>query len=520
MNTPAVKTGHPKGLYVLFVTEMWERFSYYGMRAIFVLFLTKAMLFSGKDASNIYGSYTGLVYLTPLIGGYISDRYWGNRRSIFIGGIMMALGQFLMFFSASSLGTASSNMMMLAGLTMLIIGNGFFKPNISTMVGQLYTKDDVRVDGAFTIFYMGINLGAFFSPLVCGGLGDTGDVHDFKWGFLAAGIGMIISVITFELLKNKYIIGPTGEAIGLPPGHYTTAEEKLKNKADAPKTNMNKLFMILGIGMALVYVFNTFMGQDLIGSLIFASALAVPALIITDGSLTKNEKDRIWVIFILAFFVIFFWSAFEQAGASLTLFADQQTDRSIGGWEMPASWFQSINPLGIILMAPLFSTLWLALGKKKLEPSSPLKMAIGLILLCLGYVVITFGVNGVDAATKISMWWLIGLYVLHTMGELCLSPIGLSMVSKLAPVRFASLLMGTWFLANAAANKLAGTLSALIPPSAAELAEGPVEYPALFGFAITNLYEFFMIFIIMSGVAAAILIFIYKRLVKMMHGVH
>jgi POT family proton-dependent oligopeptide transporter len=187
---------------------------------------------------------------------------------------------------------------------------------------------------------------------------------------------------------------------------------------------------------------------------------------------------------------------------------------------MPASWFQSINPLGIILMAPLFSMLWISLGKKKLEPSSPLKMAIGLILLCLGYVVITFGVNGVDASTKITMWWLISLYVLHTMGELCLSPIGLSMVSKLAPARFASLLMGTWFIANAAANKLAGTLSALIPPSAAELAEGPVPNPMIFGFEISNLYEFFMIFIIMSGVAAAILIFIYKRLVKMMHGVH
>ncbi|MBP6335350.1 MAG: peptide MFS transporter [Bacteroidia bacterium] len=520
MNTPAVQTGHPKGLYVLFVTEMWERFSYYGMRAIFVLFLTKAMLFSGKDASNIYGSYTGLVYLTPLIGGYISDRYWGNRRSIFIGGIMMALGQFLMFFSASSLGTASANMAMLAGLTMLIIGNGFFKPNISTMVGQLYTKDDLRVDGAFTIFYMGINLGAFFSPLVCGGLGDTGDINDFRWGFLAAGIGMIVSVITFELLKNKYIVGPTGEPVGLPPSHYQTKEQRTQSKADAPKTNMNKLFMILGIGAALVFVFNRFMGLDLIGSLIFASAIAVPALIITDSSLTKTEKDRIWVIFILAFFVIFFWSAFEQAGASLTLFADQQTDRHIGAWEMPASWFQSINPLGIILLAPLFSTLWIGLGRKKLEPSSPLKMAIGLILLCLGYVVITFGVQGVDAATKISMWWLIGLYVLHTMGELCLSPIGLSMVSKLAPVRFASLLMGTWFLANAAANKLAGTLSALIPPGANELAEGPVDYPVLLGFQITNLYEFFMIFIIMSGVAAGILILIYRKLIKMMHGVH
>ncbi len=520
MNTPAIKTGHPKGLYVLFVTEMWERFSYYGMRAIFVLFLTKALLFSDKDASNIYGSYTGLVYLTPLIGGYISDRYWGNRRSILVGGLLMAIGQFLMFFCGNMLGTEMSNTMMLAGLTLLIIGNGFFKPNISTMVGQLYTKTDSRVDGAFTIFYMGINLGAFFSPLVCGGLGDTGNIQDFKWGFLAAGIGMIISVISFELLKNKYLVDPEGKSIGMPPSRVKA--EKAEKIAEGPKTNMGKSGFIIVLGFILVFVFNKVLGLDLIGSCIFASALAIPSLIITDASLTNNEKQRIWVIFILAFFVIFFWSAFEQAGASLTLFADKQTERHIGGWEMPASWFQSINPLGIILLAPLFSMLWIGLGKKKKEPSSPLKMALGLGLLCVGYIVIAVGVKGVDANTKISMWWLTSLYVLHTMGELCLSPIGLSMVSKLAPVRFASLLMGTWFLANAAANKLAGSLSALIPPGAGEtpLAAGSLEYPTLLGFQITNLYEFFMIFILMSGIAALILVLIYRKLIKMMHGVN
>lgn len=518
MNTPSVKSGHPRGLYVLFVTEMWERFSYYGMRAIFVLFLTKALVYNNEDASNIYGSFTGLVYLTPLIGGYISDRYWGNRRSILVGGIMMAIGQILMFFSGSSLGSGTETTLMLAGLTFLIIGNGFFKPNISTMVGQLYRRDDHRVDGAFTIFYMGINLGAFFSPLVCGGLGDTGDMHDFRWGFLAAGVGMIISVITFEILKNKYLVDPDGQPVGLPPSHYKKASTE--PVIEVPKANMNKIFMIMGMGAVLVFVFFRFMGLDLIGSLIFASAIAVPALIITDSSLTKDEKERIWVIFTLAFFVIFFWSAFEQAGASLTLFADSQTDRKIGTWEMPASWFQSINPLGIILLAPLFSSLWLSLGKRKIEPPSPLKMAMGLGLLCLGYVVIAVGVNGVDASTKISMWWLISLYILHTMGELCLSPIGLSMVSKLAPVRFASLLMGTWFLSNAAANKLAGTLSALIPPSHDDLASGAAKIPQIFGHQISNLYEFFMIFIIMSGVAAILLTIIYKKLVKMMHGVH
>ncbi len=509
----APATGHPKGLYVLFVTEMWERFSYYGMRAIFMLFLVKGLLMNGKDASNIYGSFTGLVYLTPLIGGYVSDRYWGNRRSIFIGGILMAIGQFMMFFSGNAIGSGTAFPLMIGGLTFLIIGNGFFKPNISTMVGQLYPKGDSRIDAAFTIFYMGINLGALFAPIVCGYFGEN---IDFKWGFFAAGVGMVVSVITFELLKNKYIVDSEGAAIGMPPSHYQA--QKAEKKAAGPSTNMGKIFVALGVALGLIYVFHSFMGLDIFGALIFSSAIAVPALIISDNSLTKDERSRIWVIFILAFFVIFFWSAFEQAGASLTLFADQQTDRHLGAWEMPASWFQSINPLGIIILAPLFSSLWVSLGRRKLDPPSPLKMALGLLLLCLGYMVIAAGVHGVDSSVKISMWWLIILYVLHTMGELCLSPIGLSMVSKLAPLRFSSLLMGTWFLANAAANKLAGTLSGLIPPGAGESeATAPAQ---LLGFTIDNLYSFFMIFIIMSGAAAGLLFVLYRWLSKMMKGVH
>jgi proton-dependent oligopeptide transporter, POT family len=516
MNAPSTSKGHPKGLYVLFVTEMWERFSYYGMRAIFMLFLVKGLLMSEKDASNIYGSFTGLVYLTPLIGGYVSDRYWGNRRSIFIGGILMAIGQFMMFMSGNVLGTATANPFMIGGLTFLIIGNGFFKPNISTMVGQLYPKGDSRIDAAFTIFYMGINLGALFAPLVCGYLGEN---VDFKWGFFAAGVGMVISVITFEILKHKYLISPDGDALGLPPSR--SQAEKAEKKASGPPTNMGKIFLMLAVAMGLIYVFHSFLGMDVFGAIIFSSAIAVPALIITDSSLSKDEKSRIWVIFILAFFVIFFWSAFEQAGASLTIFADQQTDRHLGAWEMPASWFQSINPLGIIILAPLFSSLWVNLGRRRLDPPSPMKMAIGLLLLCLGYVVIAMGVHGVDSSVKISMWWLIILYVLHTMGELCLSPIGLSMVSKLAPLRFSSLLMGTWFLANAAANKLAGSLSALIPPGAGEDPAAATEAPAvLFGFPIDNLYSFFMIFIVMSGAASLLLFFLYRWLSRMMKGVN
>lgn len=505
-DTNPTSKGHPKGLYLLFFTEMWERFSYYGMRAIFVLFMTKILVFSDAEASNIYGSFTGLVYLTPLLGGYLSDRYLGNRRSIVTGGLLMALGQFLMFFSASSSGALGLTYMW-AGLTFLIVGNGFFKPNISTMVGQLYPQGDRRVDSAFTIFYMGINLGAFFSPLICGSLAEN---VDFKWGFFAAGVGMLMGLVTFLISKNKLLVNQEGKPIGMP----------------VAKMDMKAIGSIVG-AIALIFILMNFKGIavwagipaafDPISYLIYGAMILIPAIIISNKSLNKEEKSRIWVIFILAFFVIFFWSAFEQAGASLTIFADKQTNRHIGNWEMPASWFQSVNPLAIIVLAPLFSVLWGSLHKRNMEPASPRKMAYGLVLLCVGYIVIALAVKGVDSTVKISMWWLIALYVLHTMGELCLSPIGLSMVSKLSPARFGSLLMGVWFLANAAANKLAGSLSALIPPTGTEPGQA-VAYPSLLGFQITNLYEFFMVFIIMTGVAAVILFVLSNVLLKMMRG--
>ncbi|WHF52082.1 peptide MFS transporter [Chryseobacterium gotjawalense] len=498
----AVQKGHPKGLYLLFMTEMWERFSYYGMRAIFVLYMTKMLLMGDAEASEIYGSYTGLVYLTPLLGGYLSDRFLGNRRSIEIGGVLMAIGQFIMFFSASTNGSSAITLMWI-GLTMLIIGNGFFKPNISTMVGQLYPKGDRRVDSAFTIFYMGINLGAFFSPLICGTLAEK---VDFKWGFLAAGIGMVFGLITFMVQKNRLLVDNNKQPIGMPTNKFGIAQ-----------------FGMVAGAIAMIFFFMNFKTMfksdlDIIGYLIYGAMVLMPLLVLTDKGLTKEERDRIMVIFILAFFVIFFWGAFEQAGASLTIFADRQTDRHIFGWEMPASYFQSVNPLAIILLAPLFSSLWLNLGNRNREPSSPKKMAIGLTLVSLGYGVIAFAVYGIGAMDKVSMFWLISLYVIHTMGELCLSPIGLSMVSKLSPLRFSSLLMGTWFLANAAANKFAGTLSALIPGSG-ENGQG-AKTTNFLGFEIANLFDFFLVFIVMCGVAAAVLFLMSRWLEKKMHGVN
>ena len=608
-----IKQGHPKGLYVLFITEMWERFSYYGMRAIFTLFMAKALLFSVTLKSQIYGSYTGLVYLTPLIGGYVADRYWGNRKSIIVGGILMAIGQFFMFLSGTFYTTVSfATTLMFVGLAFLIFGNGFFKPNIATMVGQLYPKGDKRIDSAFTIFYMGINLGAFIAPLLCGFVGEKYDAAGnnlpqyFRWGFLAACFGMITSVILFVWLKNKYIVTPDGVQIGDKPNakRDTTITETNEIKEFTPMTFVT--WGVVAILLFWTFMFGwdfTMLGEvmtgfksdplgfvhhtmgidfDLVGSIIFSFAVAIPGLIISDRTLTKIEKERIWVIFIACFFVIFFWSAFEQAGASLTYFADEQTNRSLFGWIVPASYFQSVNAVAIVIFAPLFAWLWTKLGQKNMEPPSPFKQALGLFLLAIGYLVIAFGVKGLEPGVKVSMLWLIALYTIHTYGELCLSPIGLSMVNKLAPVRLASLLMGVWFLANATANKFAGTLSGLYPEPLVPVevvnnikitdninilkkdaktidyngkqvySMEVIDYSSIkkdstyngmkgeklrddvvmqvekasitkektfVGFKINDLYSFFMIFVFMAGAASVILFLISKKLVKMMNGV-
>jgi proton-dependent oligopeptide transporter, POT family len=501
--------GHPRGLYVLFATEFWERFSYYGMRAIFVLFMTDKLLFDKAYASNIYGSYTGLVYLTPLIGGYVADRYWGNRKSIFIGGLLMALGQFILFACASlGQGAGLTNTLLWTGLAFLIFGNGFFKPNISTMVGQLYPENqNTRKDSAYTIFYMGINAGAFVAPLVCGYLGEN---IDFKWGFLAAGIGMLISLVIFYYTKDKYVVSHKGEQLGVAPNKSKDVSQSESGKTGFSTTQMIVLVGLIVAAFALIhFVFEV----DLWGSLIYSMTLIGPIAIITDRSLTKVEKSRLTVIIIIMLFVIFFWMCFEQAGASLTFFANEQTNRNVFGWEMPASYFQSFNPIFIVLLAPIFAGLWGRLGRKGIEPPAPMKQAMGLGLLALGFLFISFGTAG-DPAVKVSIMWLTGLYFLHTVGELFLSPIGLSMVNKLTPGRFTSLMMGIWFLAIATGNKLAGTMSSLYPDPNAT---GP--RPVFLGITIDNLHTYFMIFVGFAGVAAIVLFLLSFKLKKMMHGI-
>ena len=460
------KEGHPKGLYLLFVTEMAERFSYYGMRAVFTLYMVAA-LFTMESASEIYGYYTGLVYLTPLLGGYIADRYWGNRRSIIVGGMLMAFGQFLMFLSASfvqptikeaegmidpTVNNQLAIICMMGGLFFLILGNGFFKPNISTMVGSLYCPDDQRKDSAFTIFYMGINVGATLGPLTCGIFeGDYLNPMRFKWAFLCACIAMLASTLIFYLLKNKYLMDYEGNAIGTKP--------KLQEKTERQQ-------------------------------------------------LTRKEKQHIVVIFIIAAFVIFFWAAYEQAGVSLTYFADQQTDRHIFGWEMPTSYFQSFPAIFVVLLAPFMNLAWEVLRRFGHEPSSVMKQAIGLAFLSIGYMLIAFGVKDLGPNVKVSMLWLTGLYFIHTLGELSLSPIGLSLVSKLSPKHLASLMMGIWFMSTAVSNMLAGQLATLYPDGSSKSLFGIIE--------IASLHDFFMMFVVLSGVAAIALACISPLLNRMM----
>ena len=514
MSTEQVKKGHPKGLYFVFTTAMSERISYYGMRAIFTLYLIKALLMDKELASSIYGNYTGLVYLTPLIGGYVADRYWGMRRSILWGAILMLVGQMFMFFSALYYQNSElAHWLMYIGLASLIFGNGFFKPNITTMVGSLYEPGDKRLDAAYTIFYMGVNVGAFIAPLLAGYLGDTGNPADFKWGFLAAAVGMFLSLILFIGWKNKFLIGPNGEQLGLVAASKVESNKSEKDKAPAKSSSQNiKEFIIWAFGLvALFSLFHFAFEFDLIGAFIFSLCIVIPAYVITDRSLTKIEKQRIAVIYMIAFFVIFFWAAFEQAGASLTYFADEQTNRKIFGWTMPASYFQSFNPVFVVVFAPLMSWLWLKLGSKNMEPASPTKQAMGLFLLSVGYLVIALGVHGVEPGVKVSIMWLTGLYFIHSMGELMLSPIGLSMVNKLAPIRFASLLMGIWYLSMATANKFAGMLSGLYPEAG--------KSKSFIEFEIATMYDFFMLFVIISGVAAVILFGLSKWLQKLMHGV-
>ncbi len=552
-----VKMTHPKGLWVLFGTEMWERFNFYGMRAILTLFLVNSLMMKEEDSSLIYGGFLGLCYLTPMLGGFVADRFLGNRNCIMLGGLLMALGQMLLFFSASvfSSNLGLANTFMWTALGILIFGNGFFKPNISSMVGSLYPKQEKnKLDTAFTIFYMGINLGAFLGQLICPIIGDVKDsggirdIHAFKWGFLAASIAMLIGTATFYFLKNKYVVTPEGKPLGGLPSKNESSdfEEGESQKAVfTSKALMGAVIAFIGLGAVIHYV----CGQNWIYTVIYSSGLSLAGLIISDSSLTKVERDRIFVIYIIAFFVIFFWAAFEQAGSSLTFIADNQTDRNFFGWNMPPSMVQIFNGLFVVAFAVPFSMLWDKLRAKGKEPISPMKQAFGLALIAISYFLIAHNVKDLGNNGLLAIKWLIVLYLIQTCAELCLSPIGLSLVGKLAPKRFSSLLYGVFFLSNASGYALAGTLGSILPatgdkfnkakelgidlqavldktvtPTTEQLKLLAVNHinptnPVFAGFEIHNLFEFFMVFVVLTGLAAIILFAITPILKRMMHGV-
>jgi proton-dependent oligopeptide transporter, POT family len=548
---------HPKGLWVLFGTEMWERFNFYGMRAILTLYMVNSLMMSEERASLIYGAFLGLCYLTPMLGGFVADRFFGNRNCIMLGGLLMAIGQLLLFTSASVFGDnlELANNLLWVALGIIIFGNGFFKPNISSMVGSLYPKQDKnKLDTAFTIFYMGINLGAFLGQLICPLIGDVKDIdgirdiHAFKWGFLAAGIAMILGTMVFYFLKNKYVVSPDGKALG---GLPKDNDQSLYEEGESQKAVFtSKALTVACLGfVVLTFIFLNVFDQNIIYSIIYASGLSLAGLIISDSSLTKVEKDRIYVIYIVAFFVIFFWAAFEQAGSSLTFIADNQTDRNFFGWNMPPSMVQIFNGLFVVAFAVPFSMLWDKLRAKGKEPISPMKQSFGLALMAMSYFIIAHNVSDLGNSGLLAIKWLILLYLIQTCAELCLSPIGLSLVGKLSPKRFSSLLYGVFFLSNAAGYALAGTLGSILPatgdkflkaqaagidlqgvldkkiiPTGEQLAfldknNIRASNPLFAGFEIHNLFEFFMVFVVLTGVAAVVLFALTPKLKKMMHGV-
>mgnify|MGYP001810399517 CR=1 FL=1 len=434
---------HPKGLNLCFSVAMWERAAYHGVRVLLMLFMTKALMFSAHKAGNIFGYYTSLVFLTPLLGGYVADKFWGQNKSIIFGSFVLLFGHILLScvgFMDPSLIANKFEWLFYLSLLIMTLGGGFFRSNLYTVVGSMYDKKDTRRDSAYTIFYMGINLGGFLAPLLCGTLGER---IGWGWGFLSSSFLILIGII-----------------------HYLTFNKKLLPSSVFHSTTKHR------DGTKIVHL-----------------------------SLTKEEKQKIRVIFIMAFFTMFFWAAAIQGGSSLTLFADRSTIRylSLLKWQIPTSWFQLLNPVCVICLAPVFASMWIRLAKKNIEPSTVSKFIIGLVLMALGFFVMVFA-SIYEKDGPVSMLWLIGSYFIQTIGELCLSPVGFSVATKLSPARFASLLMGVWFASNFMAGLVSGWFAGL--------------------YDIVDHRTFFMLPVITSLSAAMLLFLLSKPIKRWMHDIH
>ena len=473
--------GHPRGLSTLFATEMWERFSYYGLRPLLVLFMAAALVdggfgFDRDQASAIVGIYGFSVYLASLPGGWVADRLLGLRRAILWGAVLISFGHISIGISAF----AKSPLPFFLGLVLIVMGTGLLKPNISAIVGDLYPEGGERRDAGFSIFYMGINLGAFIGQIVTGVLGEGIGWH---WGFGAAGVGMLIGLIWFATRASKTL----GD-IGLHPDRHPDAAVQARHERTAK--------IVVGIGVALIalVVLLTAIGvitidAQAIGRVLVWVTLAAVILfflsVFVTGGLNRDEKKRVGVIFVLFVFAMIFWSAFEQAPTSLNLFAADFTDRQLFGWEIPAVWFQSVNSGFIILLAPLFAALWIALGRRGINVSSPAKFSFGLALAGVGFVVMFFAAQRVVASggtVLVSPWWLVASYFFQTVGELALSPVGLSSMTKLSPRKYVGQMMGIWFTASALGNLVAGLVGGHVDPNQLE------QMPTLFSTTATSLF--------------------------------
>lgn len=440
--------GHPKGLFVLFFAEMWERFSYYGMRALLIFYLVQHWMFSDSEAGIVYGAYTALVYITPVIGGYLADRYLGQRKAVAFGALLLTFGHFLMAFEGEGLGQADPAINIFwAALAFIIVGSGFLKANISVIVGQLYSRTDIRRDPAYTIFYMGINLGAALGAIIAGWLGQT---YGWSYGFGAAGVGMLLGLVVF--VWGKPLLVGRGEA---------RDPARLEVKTMGIKFEW-LLYILSFAAVGLVWILIQY--QALVGTLLgVAGAILVGYVLFTAvAKLESEDRDRIFAAMFLIFGSILFWALFEQAGSSLNLFTDRSVDRNIFGIEVPASVFQSINAIYIVLLAPLFAILWTFLGRRGLEPSAPAKFGLGLMQLGAGFLVLVAGALAAGSGSLTPVIFIFLIYLLHTTGELCLSPVGLSAMNRLAPSHMASLIMGTWFFASATGNFAAGLIAAAV----------------------------------------------------------
>ena len=487
---------HPAGLRSLFFTEMWERFSYYGMRAFLVLFMVASIEGGGlglddKTATAIYGLYTAAIYVVALPGGWIADRLLGAQRAVWHGGVLIMLGHFTL--------AIPSVYAFFLGLLLVVLGTGLLKPNMSALVGELYASNDERRDAGFTLYYMGINLGGFLGPLVCSSLAEN-ETLGWHWGFAAAGVGMAMGLIYFR--HSRPLLGEAG------------LRASLRRENPADQAVMRAGWARVGTGLALLVLVTLALMSGLVpvdaAAIAANSTVAIVALgavflayLLRFGGLDAAERGRVLAIFILSLAASLFWAGFEQAGSTLNLFAERYTDRMLGSFEIPTGWFQSLNSAFIILLAPVFAALWIHLARRGREPGTPIKFAFGLFVLAAGFAVMIPAASMVSGGGKALPTWLIATYFLHTVAELALSPVGLSVTTKLAPRRYAGQMMGIWFLTLALGNLIAGLAAGRFDPDALE------EMPMLYG----------QIVLTTAGTGALVLLLL-RPLRRLMGGVH